>query len=314
MAEALPREDLKDVEDVVLKVENEDLRSDDESPNQHSPGRLTPIGWVKLQMELGVRPEELLQHMLGPTVQLPSNADEVSLWEAVLELVLRPPPRPLLDHVTSLDDVVGLIEQSQKIIVLSGAGMSVSCGIPDFRSPDGLYAKLAVLYPELTDPQSMFDIKFFQLDPRPFFNFAKEIFPGKYQPSVSHRFVKTLEEKGKLLRNYTQNIDTLEQSAGIERVIYCHGSFMTATCRKCKFQAPIDTIKDDIMNESIPYCAKCCNSTQSANETEDSESDEDELGIMKPDIVFFGEGLPDSFHQQLHEDKTQVSQTLGNND
>jgi NAD-dependent deacetylase sirtuin 1 len=89
---------------------------------------------------------------------------------------------------------------------------------------------------------------------------------------------------------------------------------MTATCRKCKFQAPIDTIKDDIMNESIPYCAKCCNSTQSANETEDSESDEDELGIMKPDIVFFGEGLPDSFHQQLHEDKTQVSQTLGNND
>lgn len=85
----------------------------------------------------------------------------------------------------------------------------------------------------------MFDIHFFKLDPRPFFTFAKvstciyymiiplvtkEIFPGKYRPSLSHKFVRALEERGKLLRNYTQNIDTLEGVAGIERVVYCHGN------------------------------------------------------------------------------------------
>ena len=127
----------------------------------------------------------------------------------------------------------------------------MSCGIPDFRSPQGLYSQLAIRYPELPDPQAMFDIQFFRLDPRPFFSFAKvsvclclslllpyllkycislspslslqEIFPGTYEPSPCHKFVKLLEERGKLLRNYTQNIDTLEDSAGIKRVIYCHG-------------------------------------------------------------------------------------------
>ena len=53
--------------------------------------------------------------------------------------------------------------------------------------------------------------------------FLQEIFPGTYEPSPCHKFVKLLEERGKLLRNYTQNIDTLEDSAGIKRVIYCHG-------------------------------------------------------------------------------------------
>ena len=51
----------------------------------------------------------------------------------------------------------------------------------------------------------------------------QEIFPGKYHPSVSHKFISLLEKKGKLLRNYTQNIDTLEEAAGISKIVYCHG-------------------------------------------------------------------------------------------
>merc|ERR1712062_467881 len=86
----------------------------------------------------------------------------------------------------NIDDAIDLIRNSKKIIVLTGAGISVSCGIPDFRSRNGLYAKLAVDFPELPDPQSMFCLRFFKEDPRPFFRFAKEIFPGKYKPSPSH--------------------------------------------------------------------------------------------------------------------------------
>lgn len=69
----------------------------------------------------------------------------------------------------------------------------------------------------------MFDIEYFRSNPRPFFDFAREIFPGQFKPSLSHLFIKMLETQGKLLRNYTQNIDTLEQVAGIKRVVQCHG-------------------------------------------------------------------------------------------
>ena len=99
--------------------------------------------------------------------------------------------------------------------------------------------------------------------------FLQEIFPGTYEPSPCHKFVKLLEERGKLLRNYTQNIDTLEDSAGIKRVIYCHGkrehvyviliiiiylllflgSFSTATCTVCHCKVNIEKIREDIMNE-----------------------------------------------------------------
>ena len=129
----------------------------------------------------------------------------------------------------------------------------------------------------------------------------QEIFPGQFTPSPSHCFIASLERKGKLLRNYTQNIDTLEQAAGITRVIQCHGtlcttcvwceidhhisvtlflpllftaailclcipmyslayfshlssttsgSFLTATCTRCKYSVPGDDIKEDIMNEA----------------------------------------------------------------
>lgn len=266
--------------------------------------------WVKMQMDNEVKPEEILQDILGENVQISTDADEVSLWEAVLELIFHPPSRDPLPHVTSLDDVIQLIRHSNNIIVLSGAGISVSCGIPDFRSPDGIYARLALEFPDLADPQAMFDISFFEVDPRPFFKFAKEIFPGKYHPSVSHKFISLLEKKGKLLRNYTQNIDTLEEAAGISKIVYCHGSFSTATCRQCKLQVPIDKIKDEIMKEEIPYCLQCLEAkdkkTKRKKDQEWEQEEEEVVGVMKPDIVFFGEGLPESFHRQLREDKTKA--------
>ncbi len=101
----------------------------------------------------------------------------------------------------------------------------MSCGIPDFRSANGIYARLHADYPDLPSPQSMFEMAYFEKNPYPFFKFAKEIFPGNFTPSISHYFIKTLEVHGKLLRNYTQNIDTLEQIAEIKNVVHCHGRY-----------------------------------------------------------------------------------------
>ncbi|KAI0630585.1 DHS-like NAD/FAD-binding domain-containing protein [Trametes polyzona] len=181
----------------------------------------------------------------------------------------------------TIDDVVRLISSSRRILILTGAGISqcpfpsapvcfrrvrhgvrVSCGIPDFRSRNGLYASLQENGEyDLDDPQQMthtrFDIQYFRENPAVFY----KIYPSNFIPSPCHRFIKLMEDKGKLLRNYTQNIDTLETLAGVQRVVQCHGSFATASCIHCRVRVPGSEIADDIMNQRVPLC-KYCNAAQ----------------------------------------------------
>ncbi|XP_043272644.1 NAD-dependent protein deacetylase sirtuin-1 isoform X3 [Venturia canescens] len=257
-------------------------------------------------MLTGTNPRDLLQHLLMDPSQIPDQVDDISLWQLVHNIMSEPPRRQKLRHINTLTDVVRLIKSSKKIIVLTGAGVSVSCGIPDFRSRDGIYSRLAQDFPDLPDPQAMFDINYFGQDPRPFFKFAREIYPGQFKPSPCHRFIKMLEKHKKLLRNYSQNIDTLEQVAGIENVIECHGSFATASCTKCKYQVRAEDIREDIFAQRIPICLKCREHAlpSLANiSPNDNFRDLVSQGIMKPDIVFFGEGLPHAFHDAMAQDK-----------
>ncbi|XP_076445530.1 uncharacterized protein LOC143283233 isoform X2 [Babylonia areolata] len=249
-----------------------------------------PIAWVQRQMSLGTDPRDVIQCYLGEDVTIPPDADQLNLWEMVLTLLLETTAnRTKLSHINTMQDVVELLKKCQNIIVLTGAGVSVSCGIPDFRSQNGIYARLAEDFPDLPNPQSMFDINYFKSDQRPFFKFAKEIYPGQFEPSPCHKFIRLLETHGKLLRNYTQNIDTLEKVAGVERAIECHGSFATATCMVCKYKVDKEAIRKDIFDQVIPRCPQCGPDVEGA--------------VMKPDIVFFGESLPDEFHRQMRSDK-----------
>lgn len=128
----------------------------------------------------------------------------------------------LLDY-NSVDDVVNLLHKSQNIIVLTGAGISTSLGIPDFRSKDGLYESLKNRGYEINDPQEVFDISTFERDPKIFFEVAKEILPAISKFTPTHAFIELLQRKGKLLTNYTQNIDNIEALAGIssDKIIHC---------------------------------------------------------------------------------------------
>ncbi|KAM9988600.1 hypothetical protein ACTFIZ_003735 [Dictyostelium cf. discoideum] len=204
--------------------------------------------------------------------------------------------RPYRKKIATLDlstfeKVCQLFESSKNIVIITGAGVSVSCGIPDFRSKGGVYETIEKKY-NLPRPESLFDIHYLRANPLPFFEFAKEIFPGNHKPSPTHSFIKLLDEKGKLLRNYTQNIDTLEHVAGIDRekLVNCHGSFSTATCITCKLTVDSTIIRDTIMKMEIPLCQQC----------------NDGQSFMKPDIVFFGENLPDQFDQCVLKDVKDI--------
>jgi NAD-dependent histone deacetylase SIR2 len=193
------------------------------------------------------------------------------------------PPRTLRSR--SVKSVAELIKDGKapRIVVLTGAGVSTSAGIPDFRSPKtGLYANLARL--NLPYAEAVFDISYFRQNPNPFYTLARELHPGKYKPTVAHAFAALLVKKGLLHMLFTQNIDCLERAAGVpaEKIVEAHGSFATQRCIECRTAFPDDLMLSAVHNGNVPHCVvPQCN------------------GLVKPDIVFFGEPLPDSFRQNM---------------
>lgn len=162
--------------------------------------------------------------------------------------------------------------------------LHLAAGIPDFRSPgSGLYNNLKKY--KLPHPTAIFDVDYFQKNPTPFFALAKELYPGSFEPTPAHYFVRLLHEKGLLQRHYTQNIDTLDRLAGLpeNKIIEAHGSFYTNHCLNCKQQYDMAWMKSKIFADELPSCEHC-------------------KGLVKPDIVFFGENLPGKFYSSPEED------------
>lgn len=194
------------------------------------------------------------------------------------------PPQTL--SARSVEAVAEYIKDGKpkRIVVMTGAGISTSAGIPDFRSPDtGLYANLARL--DLPFAEAVFDISYFRQHPEPFYVLAKELYPGKFYPTIAHSFIALLDEKFMLQKLFTQNIDCLERRAGVpgDKIVEAHGSFATQRCIDCKTEYPDDLMKKAVDEGEVPHCiVPQCN------------------GLVKPDIVFFGEALPEAFFNNRH--------------
>ena len=178
----------------------------------------------------------------------------------------------------------------KNIVIMCGAGISTSAGIPDFRSPSaGLYFKLKKY--NLPYPEAVFDGDYFKQNPLPFFSLVRELFPEKLTPTTTHKFFTLLDRKGLLKRVYTQNIDALEFLGGLtdDKVIEAHGSFQRSYCtnKSCRKTYDLAWLKKEIFspetNDGVPKCDACG-------------------GVVRPDIVFFGEQLPRRFHSSIPND------------
>lgn len=178
----------------------------------------------------------------------------------------------------------------KNIIIMCGAGISTAAGIPDFRSPSaGLYFKLKKY--NLPYPEAVFSGDYFKTNPLPFYSLCRELYPSKLTPTTTHKFFTLLKNKGYLKRVYTQNIDALEILGGLtpEDVIEAHGSFQKSYCtnNRCKKEYDLEWLKKEIFtpesNNGVPKCNICQN-------------------VVRPDIVLFGESLPNRFHNNLSGD------------
>ena len=166
------------------------------------------------------------------------------------------------------------------IIVMAGAGISTASGIPDFRSPGtGLYYNTKKY--NVAKPTDVFDLKYFNRNPNPFLDIIRDFIKSEKQPNSIHKFCKTLESHGLLLRMYTQNIDGLEKKSGISsnKLVEAHGTLESASCCKCFAPHSPSWTEKMILAHKVPSCRrKGCS------------------GYVKPDVVMFGEELPKKFY------------------
>ena len=165
-----------------------------------------------------------------------------------------------------INEFIKIINESNNIVFFGGAGVSTESGIPDFRSKDGLYNQ-KYKFP----PEEILSHTFFMNNTGEFYKFYRDKMNSlKYEPNITHLKLAKLEKIGKLKAIITQNIDGLHQKAGSRVVYELHGSVLRNYCMKCKKAYSADYI---FSNENIPIC--------------------DCGGLIKPDVVLYGEMLDD---------------------
>ena len=168
---------------------------------------------------------------------------------------------------SAFDDAVQLLRASKRILVLVGAGISVSSGVPDFRGPKGVFAMVEEMglltggSGGLLFPEDIFDAECFASDPVPFFKVCSRLLLPKEgeslpKPSLSHAFIAELAKAGKVRRVVTQNVDGLELDAGISDalVVHAHGSFGTASCVKCRGKVCKAEVLAGMSGGRVPRC------------------------------------------------------------
>jgi NAD-dependent deacetylase len=161
-------------------------------------------------------------------------------------------------------EAAGLIANAKHLVAFTGAGISVESGIPPFRGEGGIWSKY--------DP-SVLDISIFNSDPAASWEVISRLFYAYFKdaiPNAAHQFLSRLEKRGLLRAVITQNIDYMHQQAGNKEVIEYHGNSRWLVCGECGEKYNISSVSLDLLP---PRCQA-------------------DHAILKPDFVFFGEGIP----------------------
>lgn len=168
----------------------------------------------------------------------------------------------------SVERLAELILARQPCVALTGAGVSTESGIPDFRSPTGIWARY--------DPMEYATIDAFRRDPVKVWDFyARRLEVLKdAEPNPAHLALAELERRGLVEAVITQNIDRLHERAGSRNLLEVHGSIRTSRCLRCGERVPFDEIVRLLEHAPAPPCPRCGR-------------------ILKPDVVMFGELMPE---------------------
>lgn len=188
---------------------------------------------------------------------------------------------------TAIDFAADLFRDAKRVVALTGAGLSTPSGIPDFRSEGtGLWSR--------DEPLEVASLSTFRTAPECFYKWfrplASQIFNA--EPNPAHSALAELEKHGHLHTVVTQNIDALHQKAGSQHVVEMHGTMQTLTCTQCYQQVNSkDRLQAFVEQGEIPCCLKCG-------------------AVLKPDVILFGEQLPQSAWLEAQREARQCDLML----
>jgi NAD-dependent deacetylase len=166
------------------------------------------------------------------------------------------------------------LANSQRSVAFTGSGISAESGIPTYRGEGGTWTQY--------DPEKYASIDYFRIDPGYFWKFFREVRLGtvtQASPNAAHLVLAALEQRGTLSSVITQNIDGLHQRAGSNRVLELHGNTTRFYCVRCRMQYRLDQISLLLQSQNVPKCEACA-------------------GVLRPDVVLFGELLPDGIMEE----------------
>lgn len=173
------------------------------------------------------------------------------------------------NHQVLINQAINILKDAKHVVALTGAGISTGSGIPDFRSPEsGLW--------DYVDPMEVATITAFKDNPKAFFEWMRPLVQKimTAHPNPAHLALAQMEKFGPLQGIITQNIDVLHTKAGSQTIYEVHGHMRDATCMHCLETFQSSEILDQYLeNGDIPHCPKCS-------------------GILKPNVILFGEILP----------------------
>ncbi len=179
-----------------------------------------------------------------------------------------------MDAQGQIGRLAALVRESKSVVALTGAGISVPSGIPDFRSPGtGIW--------EHVDPMEVAHIDTFRRTPERFWTFYRPRFGmlADVEPNGAHLALAAMESRGMLDGVITQNIDRLHRAAGSKQVVEVHGTIETSSCMSCASQYRLEQVEELFDEAGVARCHKCS-------------------GNVKPDVVLFGEMLPEQAMEQ----------------
>jgi NAD-dependent deacetylase len=191
------------------------------------------------------------------------------------------------------DDIEGAtaaLVAADHAVALTGAGVSTASGIPDFRSEGGIWDEY--------DPDE-FHYSRFRANPAGFWerrlDMHEAVYGGEVKPNAAHEALATLEDSDQLDAVVTQNIDGLHDQTGSERIIELHGNAERVVCEECTRRAPAPPVRERVANGELPPRCEHCE------------------GVLKPDVVLFGEQLPGHQLQRAREQarKAEVFLAVG---
>ena len=227
--------------------------------------------WVAAKRKEGLTPDDVAE-TLGLNLLAARGQDEETRWVltamAAAQYRSLTQPRARLSGLAGISHIAELLKTCTNIMVIAGSGLSP--GVSGYEAFwDGLTERGKVPH-----AAALFEPGRFVHAPLPLLSYISSLLPGTHAPSLSHRFLRELERRGKLQRVYTQNIDGLERQAGLERIVHCHGSPHTASCVACRHQVQMNQMTKDLVGATrAPRCQECAH----------------ELNLLKPDVALIGE-------------------------